>query len=127
MSWRGPAVLLWLGALLAPAQGPNSYLYPIREGNKFGFIDRTGSVVVAPKYAAVGEIQEGRIRVTEGQVSGYIDLSGKIVIDPRYDSAGELRGSRAVVRPSGFRGLQRATEGMEPVANAVRKSSGLKR
>ena len=92
MSWRGAAVLLWLGALLAPAQRPDSYLYPIREGNKFGFIDRTGSVVVAPKYAAVGEMREDRIRVTEGQVSGYIDLSGKLVIDPKYDSAGEFRG-----------------------------------
>jgi hypothetical protein len=49
MSWQGMAVALWLGALLAPEQRPNSYLYPIREGNKFGFIDRTGSVVVAPK------------------------------------------------------------------------------
>ena len=98
MSWRGPAVLLWLGALLATAQPPNSYLYPIREGNKFGFIDRTGAVVVAPKYAAVGEMREGRIRVTEGQVSWYIDLSGKIAIEAKYDSAGEFRDSRAVVR-----------------------------
>jgi hypothetical protein len=86
------------GGLFAPAQRVNDYLYPIREGSKFGFIDRAGSIVVAPKYAAVGEIQEGRIRVTEGQLSGYIDLSGKIVIDPKYDSASDFRGARGVIR-----------------------------
>jgi WG containing repeat len=98
MSLRAPVVLLMVGAALAPAQRLHDYLYPIREGSKFGFIDRAGSVVVPPKYAAVGEVQEGRIRVTDGQLSGYIDLSGKVVIDPKYDSAGEFRGSRAVIR-----------------------------
>jgi hypothetical protein len=47
MSRRGPDVLLCLGAKLAPAQGLSSYLYPILEGNKFRFIDRAGSIVVA--------------------------------------------------------------------------------
>src|ERR1039458_7563072 len=98
MSWRGLLVLFLFGARSAPAQRVSDYLYPIHEGSKFGFIDRTGAIVVAPKYADVGEIQEGRIRVTEGQLSGYMDLSGKVVIEPKYDSAGEFRSSRAVIR-----------------------------
>ncbi len=52
----------------------NHRLFPIREGRKFGFINRTGSVVVPPQYDAVGEPNEGRINITLGS------LSGKVVI-----------------------------------------------
>ena len=94
-----PAVpILMALAYLAPAQRANDYLYPIREGRKFGFINRTGAVVVPPIYDAVGDLREGLIRVTAGNLSGYIDLSGKVVIAPKYDSAGEFRDGRAVIR-----------------------------
>src|SRR5580704_10286912 len=102
MLWRGSVILLILAAVSAPAQRVNQYLYPIREGSKFGFIDRTGAIVVPPTYEAVGELHEGRVsvivRVGREPKSGYIDLSGKLVIEPTFDSAGEFRGSRAVVR-----------------------------
>jgi hypothetical protein len=91
-------VLLLLGASFAPAQTANDYLYPIREGRKFGFINRTGKVVVPADYDAVGEWKEGRMRVTAGNLSGYLDLSGRVVIAPKYDGAGEFRDSRAVIR-----------------------------
>jgi WG containing repeat len=90
--------ILMAFASLAPAQRANDYLYPIREGRKFGFINRTGAVVVPPTYDAVGDLREGLIRVTAGNLSGYIDLSGKVVIAPKYDSAGEFRDGRAVIR-----------------------------
>lgn len=91
-------ILLLLAALLAPAQRADSYLYPIRDGSKFGFINREGTIVVAPQYAAVGDLKEGRIRVTAGNLSGYIDLAGKVVIEPKYEGAEDFRDSRAVVR-----------------------------
>lgn len=101
ISNRLPAKAGWLllaAASLGAAQPANDYLYPIREGRKLGFINRKGAVVVAPKYDAVGDCKEGRIRVYEGSHAGYIDLSGKVVIEPKYDSAGEFRDGRAIVR-----------------------------
>jgi len=95
---RRAAMWLLFGVALANAQRTNDYLYPIREGRKFGFINRSGAVVAPPTYDAVGDYQEGRIRVTAGTLSGYLDLSSKVVVEPKYDSAGEFRDGRAVVR-----------------------------
>ncbi len=90
--------MFFLVALPLMAAPPAGHLFPIREGGKLGFIDRSGKVVVAPRYDAVGEESEGLIRVTVDAKSGYIDSSGKLVIAPEYDSAGEFRDGRAVVR-----------------------------
>jgi hypothetical protein len=80
------------------AQPANDYLFPIRDGRKIGFINRSGTVVVAPRFDAAGEPREGRISVYEGSHAGYIDFSGKMVVEPKYDSAGEFKDSRAIVR-----------------------------
>ena len=90
--------LLVLGAALAFGQPANDYLFAIRDGRKFGFINRSGAVVVAPRFDAVGEPHEGRISVYEAAHAGYIDFSGKIVLEPKYDSAGDFKDSRAIVR-----------------------------
>src|SRR4051812_35728061 len=76
----------------------NDHLFPIREGRKFGFINRSGALVVAPLYDAVGEPSENRVRVTAGNLSGYIDLSGKLIIETKYDGAEDFHASRAIVR-----------------------------
>ena len=90
--------LLALAAGVALAQAGSDYLFPIRDGKKFGFINRSGKVVVPPKYDAVGQEHEGRISVYEGSHAGYIDLSGKVVVPPQYDSADDFKESREIVR-----------------------------
>src|SRR5215471_4324224 len=96
--------MLWPIVLLMAAP-PVDHLYPIREDRKLGFINRAGAVVVKPQYDAVGEVREGRIRVTTGAKSGYIDLTGKVVVEPQYDTAGEFRDGRAIVRIESQYGL----------------------
>ncbi len=92
------AALYLLACIALSAQTRmNDHLFPIREGRKFGFIHRTGSVVVPPQYDAIGEPSEGRIRVTIGGLSGYIDLSGKLVIPAKYTIASDFQADRAVV------------------------------
>jgi hypothetical protein len=98
MSARNVVLLAIAGAGIALAQHASDCLYPIRDGRKFGFINRSGTVVVQPQYDAVGECREGRIRVTVGSLSGYMDTTGKLVIEARYDTAGEFKNERAVVR-----------------------------
>ena len=41
--------LLVLGAIVATGQVANDYLFTIRDGRKFGFINRSGAVVVNPR------------------------------------------------------------------------------
>ena len=93
--------MTWNGALLGVALActmPSNYLYPVREGKQSGFIDRSGKLVVPPKYDSVGEFSEGRARVYVGNKAGYIDHTGKMVIEPKYDNAEEFDQGHAVVR-----------------------------
>src|SRR5262245_64056158 len=93
----GPLILLsLLAAALGSGQSEN-FLYPIRESSKWGFINRSGAVVVAPIYDAAGDVHEGRIRVNVGPHAGFIDLSGRVVIEQKYDTASDFREGRAVV------------------------------
>jgi len=48
-------LLALLAAALASGQS-ESFLYPIRESSKWGFINRSGAVVVAPTYDAAGDL-----------------------------------------------------------------------
>jgi hypothetical protein len=51
-------------------------------GNKYGFIDRAGKTVIAPKYDLTFHFSEGLAAVMVGGKWGYIDTSGKMVIQP---------------------------------------------
>jgi hypothetical protein len=96
---RSPAAisLFVLGAALF-GQAGNDYLFAIRDGKKIGFINRSGAVVVPPRFDAAGEPHEGRISVYEGSHAGYIDFAGKVVVEPKYDSVEDFKDSRAIVR-----------------------------
>ncbi len=98
MTRRCIALCLFAVGCASAQPRTNDHLFPIRDGRKFGFINRSGTVVVAPQYDAVAEPSEGRARVTTGTLSGYIDLSGKVLIEPKYYGAEDFRNSRAVVR-----------------------------
>lgn len=79
-------------------------------GVKWGFVDRTGRVVVAPEYASVGPFREGIARVAvprskerkedaepdwtgptgprnRNVLWGYIDRAGKRLVEPKFTDA----------------------------------------
>ena len=60
----------------------------VRIGRSFGFIDKSGKLLIAPRFEDVGGIpngfSEGTAAVSIGQKWGYIDRSGKIVIAPQF-------------------------------------------
>ncbi len=93
LSWSG----ILAGVALACTM-PANYLYPIRQGNLTGFINRDGKVVVTPKYKTVGEFSEGRVGFYENRKFGYLDHTGKVVIEAKYESGEEFAEGRAVVR-----------------------------
>ena len=80
-------------------------LAAIVKNGKFGFIDKTGRVVVEPKFdytgiafrdgaMIVGEMKYGRMKY------GYVDKNGKTIIPPRYDEATYFSEGLASVRIS---------------------------
>ncbi len=74
--------------------------------SKWGFIDRTGKVVVPARYSRVGEFSGGLAPVkVDGTYAagskgkwGFIDRTGKEVIAPRFDWALPFREGRAGVQ-----------------------------
>ena len=59
-----------------------STLFPINQHDKWGYIDRTGKIIVPPQYAAAGEFHQGRGSVKVGDKFGFIDATGQMVIPP---------------------------------------------
>jgi len=82
------------------AAEPNA-LFRIREGRKIGFIDRTGKVVIAPKFETAEDFVEGLARVYVGAEAGFVDRSGKFVIQPVYSTATNFENGRSLVSKDG--------------------------
>ena len=64
-------------------------LFPIRQNNKFGFINRYGKIVIIPQFEIVGRFSEGLawvIQSWETGTRGYIDTTGKVVVTPQFYS-----------------------------------------
>jgi hypothetical protein len=52
-----------------------------------GFIDKTGKVVIEPKWDSTSSFSEGLASVELDNKEGFIDKTGKVVIEPKWDSA----------------------------------------
>lgn len=75
--------------------------YPIAVQNQWGYIDRSGAVVIEPRFDEAYAFEEGLARVAVRDRYGYIDPSGAVVIEPRFLRAFDFSAGRArVVLPS---------------------------
>lgn len=83
-----------LTALLVNAQERVSKpdrLFRIVENGLFGYIDKTGRVVVKPQYEnARSEFSEGLVAVEVNKKWGYINTMGKMIIQPQFNIAYEF-------------------------------------
>ncbi|HEY0099291.1 MAG TPA: WG repeat-containing protein, partial [Pyrinomonadaceae bacterium] len=69
------------------SDAPN--LFPVKQDGKWGYIDRTGKMVVAPQYDVAWEFREGLAYVKAGAQRGLIDRNGKLVVNlQQVDLAG---------------------------------------
>ena len=64
----------------------------------WGFIDKTGKMVIKPQYAETKLFSEGLAAVYVESKWGYIDKAGKIVINPQYDDAADFSTGLAAVK-----------------------------
>lgn len=88
------AALLLLAACADPQPEPtvapeatDAYLFPITQDGKWGYIDVSGAVVIAPQYDLAWDFSEGLALARQGSQYGYIDKTGAWVIAPQYTDA----------------------------------------
>ena len=94
-----PLTLL-LSAILLAAQ-PQSQnaktLFPVEKDDKWGFIDRTGKIVIPLQFDSANDFHEGLALVTANGKKLFIDGSGRVVIKPQFDIVDDFSEGLAAV------------------------------
>jgi hypothetical protein len=97
--------ILWAGQP-AQSQSPSGIslkkktcgdLWPVAQNNKWGYIDKTGGLIIPFEFDDAGYFSEGLASVLIGEKSGYIDKTGKFVIPPQPYSGYPFSEGLAVV------------------------------
>src|SRR6266446_9170471 len=92
------AVVAFLCAFGVRGQRPESKaLFPVEKGGKFGFIDRTGKVVIPIQFDSANNFHEGLALVTMSGKKAFIDATGKIVFNAAYDIVDDFSEGLAAV------------------------------
>ena len=71
-----------------------------KEG-KWGFIGKSGEVVIKPQFQYAGNFSEGLALVESQGKRGFIDKTGRMIIEPQYDLACEFSEGISVVERGG--------------------------
>lgn len=82
---------------VAPVVG----LFPAMVQERWGFIDRTGSVVIEPEYEGTQDFSGGLAPVKKDGKWGYVDATGEVVIQPQFDFADGFSDGLAAVEQGG--------------------------
>lgn len=56
--------------------------------DKQGYVDKSGRIVIAPKFDDAGFFSEGLAPVWVGKKCGFIDMRGRVVIQMQFDDVG---------------------------------------
>ena len=105
----GSVLLLLFFTSVAFAQTHTKDLLPVKIDGLFGFINKSGDVIIEPKYAWAADFSEGLAVVKMpyddkefGDMHGYIDSTGRMVVSPVFDAAGNfMQGWARVKQGSG--------------------------
>lgn len=91
------------GAIQSRAKpvGTPDKLFPVTFQGKSGYIDRTGKVIISPRFDAAYSFYEGLGCVTVGNHRGYINAKGDFVIKPQFRSVSMFSEGVAVNMISG--------------------------
>jgi len=62
-------------------------IFPIKSGEKYGYANTKGEIIVNPTYDDANSFSEGYAAVCSNEKYGFIDEKGKLVINCQYDHA----------------------------------------
>jgi len=111
MRFKPVTLILLLVNLVSPSLAQTSRkdmgnLLPIIKGLKFGYISRSGRIVVKPQFDSARGFSEGFARVEINERYGFIDSSGRMAVKPVFNMANDFSdGLSAVKIPDGSCGL----------------------
>src|SRR6185369_4858024 len=74
-------------------------LFPVQIAGKYGYIDKTGKMVIKPDFAGASRFSEGlaAVQPRQGSKVGFIDETGKPVIPLEFDLADPFSEGRAAI------------------------------
>lgn len=68
---------------------------------RWGFIDKTGKMVISPQFEDVHSFVKGLAPARLGKTWGFIDTAGKFAINPQFEDAAGFSEGLAGVRTGG--------------------------
>lgn len=71
---------------------------PVLRSGKWGYIDKTGAIVISPQFDAANFFYEGRAAIRVKDLWGYIDTSGRMAVPPRFALPSRFSDGLASVR-----------------------------
>ena len=88
-------------SLAQRTRGTPPGLARVKLSGKWGYIDRSGRIVINPQFEEAGDFSEGLARVKMGGKWGYIDRTGRFLINPQFEEAGDFSQGLARVKLGG--------------------------
>lgn len=97
LAWCLTLLLLMPGAGMSEAE--EDMLYPIRDGEKWGYMNKAGEAVIPPQWRYTERFHGGAAVVSDSQdadlpqdeLCGLIDTSGRYILEPKYQALGFCR------------------------------------
>lgn len=92
------------GGTATPSEKYDNNLFPVHSsgiGYAFGYVDRTGKLVIPYQFGSAQPFQEGLAAVSIDRKYGFINTSGKVVIKPEYDAVESFKNGFARVKMNG--------------------------
>jgi hypothetical protein len=77
----------------------------LQTGYKWGFVDASGKIVIAPQFDGVGDFSEGLAPAQRDEKWGLIDKQGKWVVEPAMEEIGPLMQGLAAATQGGKAGF----------------------
>jgi len=96
-------VAVGAGQVSAGDDGNGPGLWPVQQGEKWGYIDRTGRVVIPCKFTAAAGFSEGLAAAGIKERFGYIDKTGQFVIRPQFVAGYAFASGMALVETGEFK------------------------
>lgn len=76
----------------------------VKVGDRYGYADKNGALVISAKYDLANPFREGLAVVAFNGGFGFIDKGGNTVVEPKYDWAHHFSDGLALVKKKGMLG-----------------------
>lgn len=78
-------------------------LAAVRISGLFGYVDKTGKVVIEPQFDLAGPFHDGFAEILVGHHTGVVAKTGKVVLEPQFARSTPVTGDVLVVRKGQYR------------------------